>query len=308
MVRIALVGTDHSAPAYAKRVEEVDELELVGVATGLEGEQRSESLNPTHTSYRALYEESDVDGVVICSSPAHSRDPVVAAAQQGIAVLRPGRLAETVADGEAIVDAIESADIVALGGYADSFAPERVTAVQRASSGALGSIGNVRLFRQRSASSHTLGTGGLLGPDVEFLRLLGGEVAHVFGRRTTPRSGTGMLATLRLVDDVVGQLDVRQGPGAERRQFEVSGTDGLIEFDTDDVAPVTLRQGEAESTEVPLDADAIARQLRAFHDCITEDDVPRITLRDACSTLRACLAIDASATQGTRVQPNEVRA
>lgn len=305
-MRIALVGADRSATEYAKRIEDLEATELVGVAAG-GAEHPPEPLTVTHADYETLYEETEPDGVVLCVAPAACRGPALAAAEQGLSILRPGRLAGDVADGEAIVDAVETSDTVALGGYASSFSPEDETAVRRATGGELGTVGNVRCSRRTSETDGSTDAGELAGPEIEFLRRVGGEVTHVFGRRTTPCLGTGLLVTLRL-GHVVGHLDIRSSAGAKRRRFELAGTEGLIEFDSDDVAPVTIRHGGEATTEVPLEDDAVARQLTHFRDCIRGDAAPRIPLSDALSTLRIARAIDVSADRGARVAPGEVEA
>lgn len=305
MVRIAIVGAGRSATGYAKRIEDRESMDLSGVAVR-EGASIPDTLTVTHADYETLYEETEPDGVVLCVASEECRGPAVAAARRDVAVLRPGTLAGDLADGEAIVEAVDTADAVGLGGYSSSYSPEDGTAVQRAASGKLGTVGNVRLFRQ--TSEEPAHTSELVGPDVEFLRLVGGDVAHVFGRKTAPHSGIGMLVTLRLEDEIVGHLDVRSGTEADHRRFEVAGTDGLIEFDSDDTTPVTVRRGTSTTTEVPLENDAIANQLYHFHACIQGDADPRITLRDALFTLRVCNAIDVSADGGSRVTPSEVEA
>lgn len=307
-MRIAIVGADRSAADYANRIETLESTTLAGVTAGEGGERVPKSSAAPYADAETLYEETAPDGVVLCVPPAACRDPAVAALRRGLPVFRPGRLAGDVDEGEAIVDAVDAADVVALGGYARSFAPEHETAVQRVTDGGLGTVGNVRLSRRRSAEGARTDAAPRVGPAIEFFRLVGGDVSHVFARQTTLQSGRGLLVTLRSKTDVVGHIDARRTQGPDQRRFEIAGTDGLVEFNSDDVAPVTLRRGDASTTEVPLERDAVARQLLHFCDCIRADATPRISLRDALATLRVCDAVDVSADQGARVAPSEVEA
>jgi UDP-N-acetylglucosamine 3-dehydrogenase len=307
-MRIAIVGADRTAADYANRIETLEPTTLAGVASYGQAERVPESPTVTHADYETLYEEAAPDGVVLCVPPEDCREPAVAALRRGLPVLRPGRLAGTIVDAEAIVAAADAADAVALGGYTSSFSPERQTAVKRATDGELGSVGNVRLFRQWPADEAQTDVSPRVGPAVECFRLVAGGVSHVFARRTAPCSGSGMLVTLRSESDVVGHLDVRRGEGADQSGFEFAGTDGLVEFDSDDVAPVTLRRGGESTTEVPRERDAVASHLLHFRDCVQGDAPPRISVGDSLATLRVCQAIEDSADQGARVVPSEVGA
>lgn len=304
MVRLAIVGAGPSAKTHERRIRDLPGTDVAGIAALDESFSLPDSLNTTHDNYEVLIEEPTLDGAILCGPPGASRGPATVATKHNLPFLRPGRLAGTLTDAIAIVDTVEETSGLALGGFPHSFSPMTETAVERATGDTLGSIGNVRLYRETQPDAD--GEPDLIGPDIEFLRRIGGEIQHVFGRRTTPDSESGVLTTVRLESGVIGHLDARRTTDGHRHQFEIAGTEGLLEYDSDDTAPVSVRRGTETEQETPLAEDAIARQVRHFRDCLRGDTTPRITVQDALSTLRAIEAVRESAASGVRVSPSEV--
>lgn len=87
MVRLALIGTGFQGQGHLKTLKEIDEVELVGVCD-LNEEALSKVGNKfgvrTYTDYARMLEETNPEGVVICTPPEARIGPVRAAAERGI--------------------------------------------------------------------------------------------------------------------------------------------------------------------------------------------------------------------------------
>lgn len=314
MMRIGLVGQGLQARAHARCFAELPDVEVVAV-TGNQARNGVSADAATYDDSVAMYEDAGLDAVDVCTSPGQHRTPVIAAAERDLDVFCPGALAGTLADGEAITDAVTAAEIVFVGGHVTRFAPEYDTAVTRVENGEIGQVGNVRTFRRDDRRQSGEDLFALLGHDIEFLRRVCGDVDRAFARRAETDDGACALTTLRFENDVVGHLDVRQDGTNEAgrtdrdgptRRFEVSGTDGLLEFDSESVAPVTGANGEGPT--VPLQHDGHRRHVEHFLACLAGEERPSITAEDALRTLRVCTAVRASVDRSAPITPAEVSA
>jgi predicted dehydrogenase len=326
MMRIGLVGQGPVARTHARSFAELSDIEVVA-ATGEDEAPNSSAERvrddafadvPSYDTTVTMYEDAGLDAVAVCTPPNWHRKPVTAAAERDLDVLCPGALAKTLGDGDAIADAVTATGITFVGGYVTRFAPEYKRALDRVRDGEIGRIGNVRTFR-RDYRRETGDVVGLLGHDVEFLRRVCGDVDHAFARRVDAADGAYALATLRFENDVVGHLDVRQDapgeaspsptrPDGPTHRFELSGTDGLIEFDSESVAPVILTGANANGSTVPLQRDGHCRHVEHFRDCLAGDTQSAVPVEEALGTLRVCTAVREAADRGTPVAPAEVSA
>lgn len=337
MMRIGLVGQGPSAQTHGRHFAELPDAEVVAV-TGDEppddtsadaatddgsvmtDDDSVTAYDDSVTTYDdpvAMYDDADLDAAGVCTPPDQHRTPVIAAAERDLDVFCPGALAGTLADGEAIADAVATAGVVFVGGHVTRFAPEYDRAATRVEDGEIGSVGNVRTFRRDGRRRTDGDPFDLLGLDVEFLRRVCGDVNHAFARRAETDDDAYALATLRFENDVIGHLDVRQDGtneggqtrrGGPTRRFELSGTDGLLEFDTESVTPVTLTGTEDEGTTVPLQRDGRRRHVEHFLACLAGEERPAVTAEDALATLRVCTAVRVAADSGTPISPAEVSA
>lgn len=315
-MRLGLVGSGQTVDPYARRFAKLSGVDIVATRGTRPSADRStvERFDDTESMFDAVH----LDAVCLSTTPDRHRTVISDAIERGIAVFCPGPLAGTIDDGEAIVDAVTSSDTVFVGGYGTQLAPEYNRAASRIDEGTIGRVGNVRTTREVPAARTLGGEYAVLGTDVEFLRGVCGPVERVFARRTSTDDDCYLVATLRFQNAIVGQLDVRvhgarevpAGDGlrwnAGIRRFELAGSDGLLEFDSETVAPVVVDTDAVQRRDVPLARDGIRRQSEAFVECVTGDREPVCPVEDAYETLRVCTAARVSADAGVPVTPVEV--
>lgn len=309
MVRIGLIGHGSLAQKHAQRCAELPRADVVAVAgsSSLDSDILADAA--TYDDPEEMFDDAALDAVDVCSSTGRRR-AVTAAADRDLHVLCPGALADSPADGAAIVEAVTTAGVVFVGGHATPFAPEYDAATTRVESGNIGAVGNARTSR-RVGEEQPAGLFDLVGRDVAFLRRVCGDVDRVFTRTTESDRDARALITLRFEDDIVGHLDVRRTGAEERRpvrRFELAGTDGLIEFDSEEATPLAISRTDRDDRSVPLRRDEHYRQIEHFLDCVAGGEQESGNAAEALATLRACVAARASAERGTPVDPREVGA
>ncbi|RBI60527.1 hypothetical protein DMJ13_19300 [halophilic archaeon] len=309
MVRIGLIGHGSLAQKHAQRCAELPRANVVAVAGSDSPDGDTLADAATYDEPEEMFDDTTLDAVDVCSSTGRRR-AVTAAADRDLHVLCPGALADSPADGAAIVDAVTTAGVVFVGGHATPFAPEYDAATRRVENGNIGAVGNARTSRH-VGEEQAVGLFDLVGRDVEFLRRVCGDVDRVFARTTESDRDARALITVRFEDDVVGHVDVRQTVTEERRpvrRFELAGTNGLIEFDSEEATPVTISRTDRDDRSVPLRRDEHYCQIEHFLDCLAGGEQESGHAADALATLRACVAARASAERGNPVDPMEVGA
>jgi len=154
--------------------------------------------------------------------------------------------------------------------------------------------------------------------DYDYVRWLGGDVKRVFAksvRSADPASaGDYALVTLRFVDGTIAHIEGGWAypPGFFRTSMDIAGTDGVIEWSSDDAESLQTNltnppQVEADEVAVPS-AKAVdspfTTQLRHFYECIKNDSEPIVTAQDGLLALEIGLAAIESAKTGRPVTLN----
>ena len=98
-------------------------------------------------------------------------------------------------------------------------------------------------------------------------------------------------------------------PGVFRTGFDLSGTDGLIEWSSDQPSPLVTffppKQEETASVGLPtsgLADDPFAAELRHAYQCIQTGAPFEVTAEDALEALRISLAVKKSVETGKPVK------
>lgn len=136
----------------------------------------------------------------------------------------------------------------------------------------------------------------------------------MFSRRASWDGTEHALTTVRFEDETVGQVDARLSSDPERQpatRFEIAGTEGLVEFDSEAADPVRI-VGSPDATvecepagEQPV-ADPHRPALAHFVDCLATGQEPLVSVDDAVEAVQISLAAVESARSGTPVAPSEV--
>lgn len=330
MERIAILGRGFMATVHALRYAEMDGVEITAVASPSGPTEFADEYTDGAAVYDdalELYDAESLDAVDVCTPTHTHRELVVPAVERGLDVLCEKPIERTVADAQAIADAAADSDATVVPGHTIRFFPEYTKARERVRAGDVGSPGNVRTLRQSPFEERSdwftddTKSGGVLLDlaihDFDFLRWTIGEIERVFARRQRWDAHEYALATVRFENGAVGHVDARwpQRPDLPfATRFEISGDEGLLEFDSEDVNPIsivsTTATGEPDRDPIdePLVKDPYLRELEAFVDCIRTGSEPPVTLEDGIETLRVALAALESAERGEPVAISEVTA
>lgn len=330
MTRIGVLGRGFMATVHALRYADIDGVEVVGVASPSEPVAFADEYAPDAAVYDDavdMYDAESLDAVDVCTPTHTHRELVVPALERGLDVLCEKPLERTLGNARAIADAADGADATVVPGHTLRFFPEYATAWERVNAGDVGDPGTVRTLRQSPFDERpewfgdAERSGGVLLDlaihDFDFLRWTLGEVERVFARRQRFDGEEYALATVRFESGAVGHVDARWPNRPDLpfvTRFEISGEDGLLEFDSEDVAPVEVRSTadagdpDRDPIDEPLEKDPYRRELEAFVDCVRSGGKPPVSVEDGIEALRIALAAVESANADRPVAPSEVEA
>jgi len=334
MVRIGFVGAGGMAGVYADRIADMEDATVAGVASPNSAASFVDEHAPSATAYsdaEVLCLSGDVDAVAVLTPTDTHREMVEVAAEHGLDVICEKPLARTVEGARAIADVVEETEITFMTAHVVRFFPEYATAKERVDAGEVGDPGVVRTRRafgfpgDRGWFDEFERSGGALLDvavhDFDYLRWAFGPVEQVFTRRADWESeghSEVALTTVRLESGVVGHVEVYtvEVPSVPfTTSFEIAGTEGLIEFDLDDVEPVTQYGQESVHAprdpvgdDLPLGRDGYRRQLDQFVECVESGEDPLVGVADGAASMRVSLAAIESARRNAPVAPEEVDA
>jgi len=133
---------------FASDALKIDGVELVAVAGNNELEmQRAKKLNvPLYTNYKDLIHECDLDGVIITLPNRLHREAVELCANKGLHVLVEKPIADTVEDGEAIIQVCAQNNVKLIVGHHRRFSSKMQMLKEIISSGEIGDIVGVNML------------------------------------------------------------------------------------------------------------------------------------------------------------------
>lgn len=288
-----------------------------------------------YADYAALL--ADVDIVDLCVPTHLHRDYVVGAAAAGVHVFCEKPIALTVEDGLEMITACQRAGVRLFVGMVLHFFPEYVAMKAAIADGAVGVPQVVRLtrasYRPRKALDNWFmdeaKSGGMMVDlmihDFEMSRwLAGGEVVRVFARSIRDANPDAdedhALVILRYNNGAMAHIEGSWAYPAPMFSVraEVAGDNGLIEWDSDETAPIQLhlhsapgdRAGDVALPLSPLAQDPWALEVQHFYAALVNDTPFRVTPLDALRGLQIALAAKESARTGQPVtlEPLEANA
>jgi UDP-N-acetylglucosamine 3-dehydrogenase len=323
MPTVALVGTGFMARTHLDRYDAMD-VEVVGVASRSDPspfvDERGLDAS-TYSDPEWMCDDLDPDFVDVCTPTDTHRSLVETAAEAGCDIFVEKPIAGSLRDAEAIAETVDRAGVTCMVGHVLRFFPEYARAREIVDDGGIGTLGVARARRLSPFPdwgsddwyADRERSGGvfldLAIHDLDFLRWLFGDVAHVFARRRLHEGQEHGFVTLRFKSGAVGYVEASwaQPDGrALTSELELAGDDGLIALDSADVAPVLAFNDDGVTTTNSLARDGYRRQLDHFVDCLSAGTDPAVTAEDAVSALRLSLAAEASAKRGCPVSPAEV--
>ena len=260
---------------------------------------------------------NSVDIVDVCTpTPAH-KEGVLAAARAGKAVVCEKPLARHLSDAKEMVKACEAAGVPLFVGHVVRFFPQYVAAKKALDRGDLGEPGVIRLVRAGVFPRATPDTwynsfeqgGGVVMDlsihDLDFARWCFGSVERVFARGLT-FTGKSMLdhalVALRFENGALGHVEGSWAspPSTFRTALEIAGSEGVVEWDATDPAPLqaSLKVTDEAEQKVPQSADnplapaddPYRQELEHFLHVLEHGGPFRVTPQDALAALKLSLA------------------
>jgi myo-inositol 2-dehydrogenase / D-chiro-inositol 1-dehydrogenase len=326
-MRFGIVGAGTMGGVHATGWKNTD-AELVGVmsknhtaATVLAEKHNTK----TFDSYEALLEQVDI--IDICVPTDFHKDMVLQAAKAGKHIICEKPIALTVADGEAMIAACDKANVQLFIAMVVRFFPQYSAAQKAVSSGQLGNIGVMRFKRvsyqptgDEAWFTNEARSGGMLVDlmihDFDYARWLGGNVKRVFAKsvRTQDPSAPSDYALVTLgFDD--GRMALVEGgwaypPGYFRTSVDIAGSDGVIEWRSDDavtIQPFLKPTGEKGVARVGVPSSILAEdpyttEIKHAYDCIKNNKPFLVTAEDGLEALRIALAAKESLKTGKAIQ------
>jgi UDP-N-acetylglucosamine 3-dehydrogenase len=332
MQRIGLVGSGFMATTHATSYQEIDNAEVVAVAS-LSNDREAFAAENTpdadvYDDAEKMMGEADVTAIDICTPTPTHRPFVEAAVEHGFNVFCEKPLARTAKGADAIVDTVNNTNVTFMTGHVLRYFPEYTEAKRRIDAGEVGTLGTLHTERfsspPRYGSNSWFGdkkqSGGVLLDmaihDFDYLRWVVGEVDHVFARTTEWDDGhlnQHSSVLLRFKDGTVGHVEASWGyPEGSPfiTSYEIAGDEGLLEFDTRDENAVRISGGAegANAPTSPLAKSPYTKELEHFIDCAENGCDPDISPDDARQAVRIALAAIKSSKHGEPVSPTEVGA
>jgi predicted dehydrogenase len=267
-----------------------------------------------------------VDVVDLCT-PTHQHHPMVlqaAAAGKHIVCEKP--LARSLAQAQEMLWACRSAGVRLLVAHVVRYFPEYALAKAAVEGGKIGRPGVIRLSRGSFRPKKPVGnwfldeakSGGVLMDlmihDFDYARWIAGEVESVFAKKVTAgRPEAGIDFGLAILKHAGGALSHIAGawaypPPTFRTHIEIAGDAGLIEFDSDDSAPIRdlIARSLGDAPDVGLPSSPVSEspyttQIKDFYQALQSGAPARVTAEDGLRSVQIAEAAILSAGTGLAV-------
>jgi myo-inositol 2-dehydrogenase/D-chiro-inositol 1-dehydrogenase len=312
-MRVGIVGAGMMGAVHAAAWRST-EARLIGCVSAQTAQSNHLAARYEIRSYSCFAElVEDVDIVDICTPTAMHKSMVLEAAHEGKQVLCEKPVALRQEDAEIMIQACNKAGVRFFVGMVVRFFPQYRLARDLVTGGTIGELAVVRLKRvsylpQKSVDNWYIDetrSGGMIVDlmihDFDFARWLVGDVQRVFARRGQSRQGSAQYSQtiLRFNSGVIGLIEGGWAypPGVFRTGFDLSGSDGLIEWSSDQPNPI--RVFRAPAPDEPLNVglpvsglsdDPYTLEIRHAFDAIRSEKPFDVTAEDALQSLRIALA------------------
>ncbi|MEW9674303.1 Gfo/Idh/MocA family protein [Ammoniphilus sp. 3BR4] len=339
-VKIAVLGLNHGYK-FAMDALEIPGVELVAVAGENElSVQRAKELNvPIYKDYKSLIHECELDGVIVTLPNRLHREAVVICANKGVHVLVEKPIADTVEDGEAMVQVCAQKNVKLMVGHHRRYSSRLQKLKEVLSSGIIGDLVGVNMLWVL-AKDHSyfnekwrISKGG--GPllingihDIDNLRFVTGlniesvyaSARNIIRKNMVEDSASIILETSEgptinyFVSDGVPspwsyEFNLRENPKYVRYDencYTFFGTKGSISFPS---FTVYTYEEERYGWEHPLrvekmeveENDPMTAELLNFIEVLRGDADPLVTGEEGLQTLKVINAIWRSADMGQKI-------
>jgi len=312
--RVGIMGAGNIARVHATGWQQLP-VDLIGHYDLFPEAAQRAALQYGGKAFTDLDEFLDAVDIVDICTPSHAhKENVLAAAAAGKAIVCEKPLARHLRDCYAMLDAVEAAGVPFFIAQVVRFFPQFAQAKAVLDSGALGKPGVIRTIRAGQFPRVNPGfygnfelCGGVILDvsihDIDFQRWCFGEVERVFARGLSfagePQRDHALI-TLRFANGALGHIEGgwASPPGVWRTRLELTGDGGMLEWDSENDAPVTQLMANAEgngytrtpgSPLAPSDNPYTA-ELGHFLHCLESGNPLRVTPQDALMAVKVALA------------------
>jgi len=271
---------------------------------------------------------ADVDVIDICSPTHLHLEMVLKAAKAGKHIVCEKPLARTVEQAREMLIACEKAGIQLLVAHVVRFFPEYALAHSAVVQGQVGQPAIIRLHRGSYRPKKPAGnwfldeakSGGILMDlmihDYDYARWVAGEVESVSARRVTELHPDAPVDYgLVILNHRSGALSHIAGawaypPPTFRTHLEIAGDHGLIEFDSEDTAPIQnliLKASGSDAPDVAIPSSPVSEspyttQIKEFYGTLAEGKTTRVSAADGLAAVQIAEAALESAHTGQPVK------
>ncbi|GGK12332.1 dehydrogenase [Pilimelia terevasa] len=323
-LRAGLIGLGAMGRNHARVLSRLDGVELVGIMDPA-GDPQGLAPAPVVATLDELLALNLDYAMVACPTALHE-EVGLALAAAGVCALVEKPLAQNVEAARALVEAFESAGLVAGVGHIERYNPSLQSLRQRLEAGDLGDIYQVTTRRQGPFPHRIADVGvvmDLATHDVDLTAWVTGKEYQAVSARTVSRSGRPhedmVSATAQLTDGLMVNHLVNWLSPLKERQTVVTGERGCFIADTL-TADLTFYANAAIDTEwealrnfrgvaegdmvrfaIPKREPLLVEHER-FRDAVDGKESGIVTLRQGLRTVEVCAAILRSAREGTTVE------
>jgi predicted dehydrogenase len=327
-MKVGIIGVGFMGTTHAEAWSDTG-ADVVGFAAETSGEAETLSAlygGKVFPDLEAMLQEVDV--IDICTPTHLHHAMVLQSAAAGVNIICEKPLARTVEHAQEMVQACQQAGVQLLVAHVVRFFPEYALAQRAVADGRIGRPGVVRLTRASYRPKKPVGnwfldeskSGGILMDlmihDYDYARWIAGDVESVFAKKITqghPDSPVDYgLAVLTHKDGALSHIagGWAYPPPAFRTSLEIFGEAGLIEFDSEDTAPIQNLLAQIEDSDSPdvaipsspVSESPYSTQIREFYSAFQTGRPARVSAGDGLAAVQIAQAAIQSAQSGSAVR------
>jgi predicted dehydrogenase len=322
-MKVGIVGVGFMGSTHAAAWAETD-AQIVGFVAETPAEAR-----PIAEQYGAkIYPDlaallDQVDVIDLCTPTHLHYEMTLQAAAAGKHIVCEKPLARSLSQAREMLQACKKAGVRLLVAHVVRFFPEYALAKATVDSGKIGKPGVIRLSRGSFRPKKPVGnwfldeakSGGILMDlmihDFDYARWIAGEVESVFAKKVTAgRPEANVDFGLAILKHTSGALSHIAGawaypPPTFRTHIEIAGDAGLIEFDSDDTAPIRnlITRPTGDSPDVGLPSSPVSEspyttQIKDFYQALLSGAPTRVSAEDGLAAVQIAEAAIQSAETG----------
>lgn len=315
MQKILLIGAGTMGMEHATSYYSMENVHLAGIVD-LRKEQAEQIIGNHNTKVFQTLEEAvnhleHIDVIDVCVPTFLHKEYVLKAADYGIDVICEKPLAYTLQDAREMIDYCEKKNVKLFVGHVVRFFPQYKKGRELVLNGTIGDIGVVRTRRGGNFpegwsdwyADQTKSGGVILDliiHDFDFLRWTLGEVERVFAKGLANRSIEHLdyaLVTLVFTSGVIAHVEGTWAHPTFSSQYEFSGKNGIIEYDSLKEEPVLLSISQSSVAErgvavpqSPLKKSPYQTELDHFLQCLKTNETAIVTAEDAYKAMEISVA------------------